>query len=38
MGRSVIVHEKADKFTQPVGDAGGRVAIGIIGWAKPPGK
>jgi hypothetical protein len=25
---------EADKFTQPVGDAGSRVAIGVIGIAK----
>ncbi len=36
IGRSIIVHAKADEFTQPVGNAGGRVAFGVIGWAKPP--
>ncbi|MEO5754528.1 MAG: superoxide dismutase family protein [Chthoniobacterales bacterium] len=36
IGRSVIVHEKADDMkTQPTGDAGGRVACGVIGIAKP---
>jgi|GEM_PF-6556037 len=31
IGRSVIVHEKADDFTsQPTGDAGGRLARGVI--------
>jgi Cu-Zn family superoxide dismutase len=36
IGRSVIVHEKADDLkTQPTGDAGGRVACGVIGVAKP---
>jgi Cu-Zn family superoxide dismutase len=35
LGRSVIVHEKADDLkTQPTGDAGGRVACGVIGVAK----
>lgn len=34
LGRSLVVHEKADQFTQPVGDAGGRVAFGVIGIAK----
>ncbi len=29
-GRSVIVHEKADDFGQPTGNAGGRVACGTI--------
>lgn len=32
IGRAVIVHEKADDLTsQPTGDAGGRVAGGVIG-------
>ena len=36
VGHSVIVHEKADDLkTQPTGDAGGRVACGVIGVAKP---
>ncbi len=36
IGRGVIVHEKADDLkTQPTGDAGGRVACGVIGIAKP---
>jgi len=31
LGKSVIVHEKADDLmTQPTGDAGGRIACGII--------
>lgn len=36
IGRGVVVHEKADDFkTQPTGNAGGRVAVGVIGVAKP---
>ena len=35
LGRSVIVHEKVDDWSQPVGNAGGRVACGIVGVAKP---
>jgi Cu-Zn family superoxide dismutase len=35
IGRAVIVHTKADDLkSQPTGDAGGRVACGVIGWAK----
>lgn len=34
VGRAVIVHEKADSFTQPSGDSGGRVACGVIGLKK----
>ena len=36
LGRGLIVHEKADDLkTQPTGDAGGRLACGVIGIAKP---
>lgn len=36
IGRGVIVHEKEDDLkSQPVGNAGGRVACGVIGPAKP---
>jgi superoxide dismutase, Cu-Zn family len=31
----VIIHEQADDLkSQPTGDAGGRIACGIIGIAK----
>jgi Cu-Zn family superoxide dismutase len=29
-GRAIIVHEKADDFGQPTGNAGGRIGCGII--------
>lgn len=29
-GLAIILHEKADDFSQPVGNAGGRIACGII--------
>jgi Cu-Zn family superoxide dismutase len=34
LGRAVIVHAKADDGGQPVGNAGGRIAQGVIGVAK----
>lgn len=34
VGRSVIVHAKPDDGGQPVGNAGGRVACGVIGVAN----
>ncbi len=34
LGHGVVIHEKADDFGQPVGNAGGRVAVGVIGVAK----
>lgn len=36
LGRSLVVHaEKDDLTTQPSGDAGPRVALGVIGIARP---
>ncbi len=35
LGRSVIVHDKMDDGSQPTGNAGGRIACGVIGVAKP---
>lgn len=34
IGRGVVVHAKEDVGTQPTGDAGGRVGIGVVGIAK----
>jgi Cu-Zn family superoxide dismutase len=36
IGRGVIVHAKADDGGQPVGNAGGRIACGVIGVAQTP--
>ena len=36
LGRGVVVHEKADDLkSQPAGNAGTRLAVGIVGVAKP---
>ena len=34
LGRGLVVHVKPDDFGQPTGNAGGRVALGVIGVAK----
>jgi len=38
LGRSVIIHEKADTGGQPAGDAGKRIAQGVIGFRQSPEK
>jgi superoxide dismutase, Cu-Zn family len=36
IGRGVVVHEKADDLkTPPSGNAGARLAVGVVGIAKP---
>lgn len=35
LGRSVIVHAQRDTGEQPAGNAGGRIACGVIGVANP---
>ncbi len=36
LGRGLVIHAKEDDLkTQPTGNAGGRVAVGVIGAAKP---
>lgn len=34
IGRAVIIHAKADDFSQPVGNAGARIGCGVIGIGK----
>jgi Cu-Zn family superoxide dismutase len=37
LGRSIVVHAGPDDLkSQPSGDSGGRVAVGVIGIAQPP--
>jgi superoxide dismutase, Cu-Zn family len=39
LGRSIVVHAKADDLkSQPAGDAGPRIAVGVIGLAEVPAK
>jgi Cu-Zn family superoxide dismutase len=35
IGRAIIVHANKDDFSQPTGNAGGRIAAGVIGMANP---
>lgn len=35
VGRAIVVHQGEDHFTQPSGDAGARVAFGVIGIRQP---
>jgi Cu-Zn family superoxide dismutase len=34
VGRALVVHEKEDDYSQPVGNAGKRYGVGVIGVAK----
>lgn len=36
LGRGVVVHANPDDGGQPTGNAGGRIAFGVIGVAKAP--
>lgn len=35
-GRAIVIHEKADDFSQPTGNAGGRIVCGAIVLASRP--
>lgn len=37
IGRAVVVHAEPDEFDQPLGSAGARIGIGVIGVANPEG-
>jgi Cu-Zn family superoxide dismutase len=38
LGRAVVVHERGnDPQSPPIGNAGGRIACGVIGAADPAG-
>jgi Cu-Zn family superoxide dismutase len=34
IGHGVVIHEKADDFGQPTGNAGGRLAVAVVGVTK----
>ena len=34
IGHGVVIHAMADDFSQPTGNAGGRLAVAVIGIAK----
>ena len=36
LGRAIVVHGRPDDFGQPVGNAGPRIGVGVIGVAKMP--
>jgi Cu-Zn family superoxide dismutase len=38
LGRSLVVHAGEDTYGQPSGGAGPRVAVGVIGIARPPAE
>ena len=38
LGRSLVVHAKADDYSQPTGNAGPRVGVGVIAIAAEPKK
>ena len=39
LGRALVVHAGQDDLkSQPSGDAGSRIGVGIIGWANPESK
>tara|TARA_R110002096_G_scaffold206192_2_gene392300 strand:+ start:5605 stop:6285 length:681 start_codon:yes stop_codon:yes gene_type:complete len=38
IGRSVVVHHRADTGAQPSGEAGSRAAVGVIGVSPPSSK